>query len=332
MSRQPASTKRSSEFARIERIGKILGVPDATSVPVGIGDDAAVVRIGKLRLVWTTDSHVEGVHFSRALMSFQDVGFRSFNAAVSDIGAMGASAIGALSAIALPNALSDKSLYQIVEGQAAAARDLGCPVIGGNLARAREVSVTTTVLGHVKKPLLRDGAQVGDEIWLIGAVGLSAAGLAWLSKGSRTRPGTALRRAAERCVHAFRRPRALLNEGRALSGRATSAIDISDGLVADASHLAERSGVRMALSASAVLDQDGEDLMKVAVALGRSALDFALFGGEDYALLATGHRRNRPNSARVIGCVEAGDGVVVVDQSGRRKPVRGGFEHFNSRA
>jgi thiamine-monophosphate kinase len=326
--RQITPIKRSSEFARIARIGKILGVPNAHTVPVGIGDDAAVVRVGKEQLVWTTDSHVEGVHFKRALMSFSDVGFRSFNAAVSDVGAMGASVVGALSAIALPRTLTDKELFQLVEGQAEAAKELDCPVIGGNLARAREVSVTTTALGYVKKPLLRDGARVGDEIWLIGAVGLSAAGLAWLTKRKRMRSSAALGRAAERCVEAFRRPRALLMAGRALNGRATSAIDVSDGLVADAGHIAERSAVRMSISAAAILEQQGEDLSLVSKALGRSALDFALYGGEDYALLATGARRNRPQSARVIGCVEPGRGVVVVDTHGRRASVRGGFEHF----
>jgi thiamine-monophosphate kinase len=260
-------------------------------------------------------------------MSLEDIGWRSFHAAVSDIGAMGAAAWGALSAIECPKSLSDRELYAIVSGQAEAAKSLQCPVVGGNLSKASKISISTTALGRCKHAILRSSAKPGNEIWLIGDVGLAAAGFAVLSRRSRRLHGESI----DVCVSAFRRPHALLADGKSLSGRATAAIDISDGLVGDARHVAECSHVALLLDLDKLSGALHESLVVTSKMLGRSAMELALYGGEDYALLATGPSRLRPFSAKVIGSVEKGRGVWLVSSGKKRRALRQSFDHFGGR-
>ena len=159
-----------SEFTAIAQLEATFRTP-SSQVELGIGDDAAVLKSAG-RSVWTVDSAVEHVHFERAWLSCADIGFRSFQAAASDISAMGGAPFAALSSVIFPSDFSAAELNQLARGQRAAARALGCAIVGGNLARGAELSVTTTVLGRVKRPLLRSGARVGDELWLCGELGL----------------------------------------------------------------------------------------------------------------------------------------------------------------
>ncbi|NOU28212.1 MAG: thiamine-phosphate kinase, partial [Polyangiaceae bacterium] len=151
----------SDEFARIAALRDILGSGGAT-VEVGIGDDAAVLRPFEGKLVASVDAQVEHVHFERAWLGWDDVGYRSLMAAASDLAAVGAEPLGAMAALILPSDFSDDDLAALGRGQRAAADRLGCPVVGGNLSRGGGLSVTTTVLGRVDRPLLRSGAAVGE--------------------------------------------------------------------------------------------------------------------------------------------------------------------------
>jgi thiamine-monophosphate kinase len=318
--------KNSSEFSRIAGIARLLDQGRGRGVIVGIGDDAAVLRAQPGRLVWTTDSSVQDVHFRCDILSMQDIGWRSYHAAVSDIAAMGAKALAALSALELPVALPDRSVYAIVEGQASAAKWLKCPLVGGNLSRADKIAINTSVLGCVDAPILRSKAQVGDELWLIGPVGMAAAGL-----GCLLREGPRLRgHAVECCVEAFRRPMALLRQGKGLVGRANSAIDISDGLAGDAAHIAESSRVAVELDERQLSASLPDELLTVAKKLRRTALSFALYGGEDYSLLATGPKVKRPRGAVCIGRIIKGKGVWLVRSDGAREALGRGFEHFGN--
>lgn len=306
----------------IALLDKVLGAAPRRGVEVAIGDDAAILTSSGRRWVWTVDVNVEGVHFRRAWLSLADVGWRSLQAASSDLAAMGARPVAALSSLILPASFSRAELGALGRGQARAARELGCQVVGGNISRGRELSVTTSVIGEVTRPVLRSGAKPGDELWLVGEVGLAAAGLAWLAAGARTT------RDARRCVEAWRRPRALIRRGLELSRRAHAAIDVSDGLGGDAATLARASGVRLVIEAEAVRAVLAAELVSVAERLGRDSLQLALSGGEDYALVASGPRRARPAWARAIGRIERGRGALLERRDGRLTPLAAGFDHL----
>jgi thiamine-monophosphate kinase len=322
---------------------------NAPGVELGIGDDAAVLAPEAEPWVCSVDASVEGVHFDTRFVGYEDIGYRAFQAAASDLAAMGATPTAALSALVLPRGLSSGAIDALTAGVAAASRGASCPVVGGNISRGGELSLTTTVLGHAARPLRRSGARPGEELWLVGTVGLAAAGLALLRLSSSrmahgsggTDPGAPASPSpaslstpwadtgVERCIAAWRRPRALLEEGRELVGRASAAIDISDGLAADAAQLAAASRVRVVVDRERLRAALDAALFAAARRARRSALRFALTGGEDYALLATGPHRLRPGGAVHIGYVARGTGAFLA-AAGRLVPLRGGFDHLRA--
>jgi thiamine-monophosphate kinase len=295
-----------------------------SGVKLSIGDDAAILSPNRQNWVWTVDACVEGVHFDWNWLGAEDVGWRSYQAAVSDIAAMGAKPVAALSSLALP-ADADTALWRgLARGQARAARALGCPIIGGNLSRAKQVSIHTTVLGSSEHPLRRSGAKPGDEIWLVGNIGLATAGLAVLQQVPEARRSAAMLA----CVRAWRRPKALVEEGLKLCHRAHAAIDVSDGVAGDMRHLSESSQVSVVLFEDELRQAILPKLTKVAAAMGHPLLDWVLFGGEDYALLAAGPTDSRPAFARRIGCVERGKNVWLELAGGERQIIGAAFDHF----
>ena len=173
-----------TEFDRIARLSQAFRSAPNDRVALGIGDDAAVLNSNARPTVWTIDSAVEGVHFSRTFMGLADIGYRAFMAAASDVAAMGGRAVGALCAWVLPADLSEADFDELSSGVARAAELCNCPVIGGNLARGSELSLTTTVLGESPGPLaLRSGARPGDALFVSGPVGAAALGLSALRAG-----------------------------------------------------------------------------------------------------------------------------------------------------
>lgn len=129
--------------------------PASGAVTHGIGDDAAVLEAGQGSWVASVDASVQGVHFDLRFASLNDVGYRAFQAAASDLAAMGATPVAALSALILPRWLDATGIDELTRGQQAAALSTGCPVVGGNISRGNELSITTTVLGRCSRPLLR---------------------------------------------------------------------------------------------------------------------------------------------------------------------------------
>lgn len=307
------------ELSAIDHVRRLFAVGNDGGV--GIGDDAAVLALGDAhakheRLVWTVDEQVEGTHFRRDWCSWNDVGWRSFIAAASDVAAMGGAATHALVALALPRDFRDEDFEALVEGQRAAATAVGARVVGGNMARAPSVHVTTTVLGRAARPILRSGACAGDHVLVAGALGLAACGLRSLDTKTSSP-------ALDAAVAAWRRPVPRFDDARAMAPHASSGIDVSDGLARDAAHVAKESGVRLDLDEHALLEhaaRHGVD--RAAAALGASVLDVVLGGGEDYALLVTSDREI-PGFFR-IGSVVAGSGITV---GGRAIEPRG-FDHF----
>jgi thiamine-monophosphate kinase len=149
-----------------------------------------------------------------------------------------------------------------------------------------------------------------------------------LLKGAR--PGASRWRRAERvCIDRWRRPRALIAEGVRISGRASAMLDLSDGLAGDALRLAEASRVRLLVDEELLRAALRPELVSVCSALGIDALDVALKGGEDYALLVTSRPSRRLPNARRIGSVVAGSGAFLRRAAGGRlSRLAGGFDHF----
>jgi thiamine-monophosphate kinase len=258
--------------ARFERSGVPLGPDD-----LGIGDDAAVVRLGDAgTVVLATDLVVEGVHFDLATSSPEDVGWKALMVAVSDVGAMGCVPTHVLLSVAAPAGFP---IERLADGVAEAAASAGCTVVGGDLSSSSilVVSVTAVGPGPVGRPLQRAGAHPGDRLFVTGPLGASAAGLRLLRGSDGAAEAPAL-------TAAHRRPVARLREGVvALLAGATAAIDVSDGLLADSTHLADASGVGLDLVVGDAVVADGANRAE------------ALTGGEDYELvLAT----SRPDELR----------------------------------
>jgi thiamine-monophosphate kinase len=294
---------------------------------VGIGDDAAVLAAPDGRVVASTDFLLEGRHFRRDWSSAQDVGRKAAARSLIDVAAMGAVPTGLLVALAAPGDLPVSWARGLAEGLAAECARAGASVVGGDTARADSVLLAITGLGDLegRAPVLRSGAAPGDLVAVAGTLGHAAAGLALLSAGHRDDPLTA----------AQRHPVPPYDAGpEAADLGATAMIDISDGLLADLSHIAAASGVLIDLSSARL--SPGEDLLAAALHLGRTghgstpghtqALTWVLSGGEDHALAAT----FKPGVAlpprwTVIGEVRSGTGVKVDGQ-----PWSGpaGWDHF----
>jgi len=292
-----------TEDARIALVERVLG-GRGESVRVGIGDDAAVVDLSGA-VACSVDVLVEEVHFRRNWLTMADLGYRGIMTALSDLAAMGAEPRGVLSSLVLPPWLDDGQLEQLLQGQAEACEACGTSVIGGNLARGTELSMTTAVFGPSSAPIVRSGARPDDLLWLSGPVGLAAVGRRALDDGEG---GHDVAKAA------WRRPRARIAEGLALVGQAHAAIDISDGLALDAARLALASGVALVLQTDA---------------LGQAVpLADALYGGEDYALLAAAPADAAPAGFVQVGHCEAGEGVWLLSDAGREAVDIRGWDHF----
>lgn len=231
----------------------------------GVGGDCAELDVPTgSRLVVSTDTSVEDVHFRRQWLSPREIGYRATAAALSDLAAAAAEPLGLLLALTLPADWRDAA-GELAEGVAEAARVAGAPIVGGDTTAGGALSLTVTVLGAAARPLSRVGARPGDALWVTGALGGPAAALrAW-------RIGTAPDSAHR---DRFARPVPRVAEARWLSGQgATAAVDLSDGLAADARHLAAASRVRLELDADAVPRVAGVELAE------------ALASGEEYELL-----------------------------------------------
>ncbi len=272
------------EFALIERIERLSGAALGPGVRRGIGDDAALLRLRAGQdLVVSTDALVEGVHFRFGQETPRRIGRRAATAALSDLAAMGAGALGLTLALAAPPRLELRTALGLVRGLVEQGRRHGAPLVGGNVTRARETSLTLTALGAVERgrALRRDAARPGDRICVTGPLGGAA-----LARVRAERDGSAYRHGVE--------PR--LAAGRAL-GRLRgigACIDLSDGLLADLAHLLEASGVGAELDAGRVPRARGLGAGRTRP--GPDPLELVLTGGEDYELLFT-LRRDGPDEA-----------------------------------
>jgi len=328
------------EFGLIERIVARLGEAAARDILVPPGDDAAAWRHRGAVTVVTTDALVEGIHWrSRTgargeppTMTWADAGWRAIASNVSDIAAMGAIPDFAVVSAVLGEHVDLEALDGLVEGMAAACLAHGVRIAGGDVDRGTETVLAVTLIGHAEGGTLlrRDTARLDDFIAVSGHPGSSAAGLALIEAGRGAEAG------AHDLVAAHRRPRARVELGRAaLDASLRCGIDVSDGLLQDLGHIAERSHIGIEIDAERL------PLYPAAVALlGRErAVDLALGGGEAYELALAGpEERLRALSTAALPVTLIGRVVAAhpgeawaLDAYGRRyEPRSAGWDHFAS--
>lgn len=317
-----------AELELIAAIERALSAP-GEHVVRWVGDDAAVVRARPFA-VTSIDTVAEGVHFELSTHSPADVGHKALAAALSDLAAMGAEPGEAYVSLALPPSFPAADALAVVEAMVELAGRTGTTVAGGDVVGAGTLVITVCVVGWAQSPedlAGRDGAEPGDVVGVTGELGASAAGLLVLQGAAAA--GSA---EAAQLVLRHRRPEPRLAAGGALAGAGVTAmIDVSDGLVTDARHLAASSGVRLELDLD--LAPLARGVEEVARSAGRDPCELAATGGEDYELLFTVPPARWETVAVAapvtrLGRVVRGDGVELGRFGGRAGAGLRGYEHL----
>ena len=304
----------------IERIRR--RVRAGASIITGIGDDCAVLRVpvGHHLLV-TTDFTLENVHFRREWHPPEVVGWRCLTRGLSDIAAMGGEPRAAFLSMALDRGVPQKWVNRFLAGLLEAAEEFRVPLAGGDTAQsAGGIQADIVVVGSAPKgtAVLRSGARPGDQIYVTGELGGSAAAIV------RMREGKVRAEDYERHFH----PTARVEMGRGLRrrGLASAMIDVSDGLSTDLEHICEESGVGAEIEVAAI------PRARVGRPAQQVGFDLALHGGEDYELLFTSARKIPATVAGVqvtrIGRITRRRGMVRVEDGRRQGLSAHGWEHF----
>lgn len=314
------------EFDRIRAILERLSELLPNNEP--LGDDCALLPLGNVTLAVSIDASLEGVHFRTDWLDFKEVGYRAAGAALSDLAAEGAVPVGLLVSLALPpyGGTGADPAVEIMEGVAAVAANVGAQILGGDMTRADKYGVDICVLGTAQRPVRRSGAREGDALWVTGYLGGAALALARLTAGQEMDKPLRNR-------YAFPEPR--IDAGRWLAQNgATAMIDISDGLVADAQHLAAASQVGIEINLERIPCWEGVDAMAAAAS------------GEEFELLLTmppafgdaGASAFRAETgvqlSRIGTCLRGAGGrrggVRLLDHN-KAVPLPPGYDHFAPR-
>jgi thiamine-monophosphate kinase len=329
------------EFGLIARMQDVLADHVPASLVQGIGDDAAVYRIGEgLVHVTTTDALVEGVHFDRTFMPMGHLGWKAIAVNASDVVAMNALPRYATVALGLPGNVSVEAVEELYGGIAAACRAYGITLIGGDTTAAPRMMVSVTVIGEAREDeiVYRRGASPGDLLCVTGDLGSAYAGIRLLLAEKDRYADTGEQpdlRTFQYVVERQLRPQARLDtlrRWREIGVRPTALIDISDGLASEVNHLCRAGGVG-ALVETALLPVHLQTYA-VAERYGEEPGGYALSGGEDYELLFAMPdeqvRQLDENTFAVVGVVmDTEDGVTQRSPEGEVTPLESaGFRHF----
>jgi len=327
------------EFGLIELVSKVVDANrDSESaawkqVLVGIGDDTAAWQGDGCVQLATTDSLVQGTHFDLKYMHWEDLGWKAIAVNLSDIAAMGGVPKYAMVSLALPGELDANCVVRLYQGMVEVASRFDVAIVGGNIASADKVNITVSLIGSLKgkTPLLRSAALPGDLVAVTGYTGLAAAGLQMLKHKLKLDP-----KSSELLSEAHLKPVPRVKEGQNLLRLGVkAAIDISDGLIADLTHVCKASKVSATIN---------KDLVPVHNILETHFPDdcerLALAGGEDYELLFTASNTVMEKVKRSVSCpvtvigeiTEGTPGKVkIVDNAGRTPDwQKKGWEHFKS--
>lgn len=320
------------EFELIDRIFAPLarGFPGAFDLK----DDVAILepRAG-LELVLKTDSTIEGVHFLHDDPP-ETIAQKALRRVLSDIAAKGAAPEVYLLALALPRAISKSWIEKFVQGLTGDQAKFHVTLAGGETNRTPGVlAITITVVGSVPKGglLRRSGAKPGDAVWVTGTIGDAAAGLCLLNNRDSLQDGAA----RDHLIRRFRVPEPRMQFGKLLAGLASSAIDISDGLIADLGHVADVSGARIEIG------RDRVPISRELRALWGSGAELrAVSGGDDYEIaftappeaageISTAARQTHTLATRIGRVVSGSPEVRLLDSSGREVRLEHkGYTHF----
>jgi thiamine-monophosphate kinase len=313
------------EFDRLRGIFDRIAELGADSE--ALGDDCAIIPLGKTILAASIDSSLQDVHFRTDWLDFKEIGFRAAGAALSDLAADGATPFGVLVSLGIPPAngtqgTSDPAA-EIMAGVATMVHNLGAQVLGGDLVSSERYFIDVCVLGTAERAVRRAGAHEGDGLWVTGYLGGAALALAGFRAGKKLP-------AALRNRYACPEPR--IEAGRWLAAHgATAMIDISDGLAGDSQHLAAASDVGLEINLEHVPCWEGVEALA------------ALESGEEFELLmtmpptfsdanASSFRAETGNHLTRIGvCLRAAGGrrggVHLMDGTKRISLPRG-YDHF----
>ncbi len=257
-----------NEFDRVR--GILARIAEISGADVSdLGDDCALLPLGSATLAVSIDNALENVHFRTDWLEFTEIGFRAAAAALSDLAAEGATPLGLMVSLgAPPNTKTDTDpAADIMAGVAAVAHNLNARVLGGDLTRSDKYLIDVCVIGTTERPVRRSGAREGDALWVTGYLGGAALALQHFREGKRM--SSALR-------NRYARPEPRIEAGRWLAEHDASAmIDLSDGLVADAQHLAAASEVGIEINLEQIPCWEGVAAMAAAAS------------GEEFELLCT---------------------------------------------
>jgi len=318
-----------SSSARYENSGRTPW----QEVLVGIGDDAAAWQSDSHIQLATTDTLVQDIHFDLDVIKWEELGWKALAVNLSDIAAMGGIPKYALLSLALPGELEVEDISKFTNSMMHLAREFGVAIVGGNVAAAPNVVITVTIIGCSKgKTILkRSTASSGEQVAVTGHLGLSAAGLEIFKGKTISDPeiSNILRRAHLQPIPKVKEGQILIEQG------VRTAIDISDGLVADLAHICESSKVNAKIKIEQV------PVHPVVVANFPNYQELALCGGEDYELLFTADEATVARATEALNCPVTVIGditeeqlptrVTVMDSKGNIIPYkRGGWEHFKN--
>ena len=286
------------------------------STIVGSGDDSAVIRLSGAEFAVTTDTMIEGHDFRHELSSGFDLGFKAVASNVADVYAMGAEPVALVVAIAVTEQTTISWFEDFARGLQAGLDELapGAEIVGGDLGFGPLTMIAVAAHGDLQKrsPILRSGAQPGDQLAMCGTLGKAAAGLDLL-----LHPDATLSASYPELVSVQLRPTPPIETVKGGFESATAMLDVSDSLALDSSRLAGASGVKLVIEPNlllgfeAVLEQAAQSL--VSRGGDASPRDWVLFGGEDHGFLATFPDGKVPKGFKVIGSVQDGAGVFLGD-------------------
>jgi thiamine-monophosphate kinase len=295
----------------------------------GIGDDAAVIKVGNKRAILTKDLLIEGSHFLSGFHAPYFLGRKSINVNLSDIAAMGGVPEYVLLGLGIPLKQETEWIEQFFSGVKSVVQKEKIALIGGDVVRAQKVTISVTVIGKGEKVIKRSGAKPGHILYVSGTLGDAAQGLRMLKKGIRLGSG----RRNDFFLKTFLDPVPQIELGQMMSrsGLASAMIDISDGLSVDTAHICQESGCGAEIFSSSIpVSSQLSSVQKYPHA-------FALQGGEDYQLLFSVPPEKTSQMFKVekkfqvtpIGHMIKEKNIFLIDKQNRRKElVVKGFQHF----